>query len=234
MRIVTVLRSGGDFTPKHVQVLAKQIEQYAFPHTLEVLSDIDVPGVIRIPLTYNWPGWWSKMEVMRPDVEGDILYFDLDTIVIDSLEPILKTKRLTMLRDFYRDGTRHPAGLLESLISLLVQPRNFSRNGVLCPEGLQSSVMFLPEAERTVAWNAWITSPCMYMEKFQRGGDQAFLETIWLNKADRWQDILPRQFVSYKAHVRGKTFPLGVRVIIFHGQPRPWAVPEFQHVYQGQ
>ena len=206
MKIVTVLRSGGDFTPKHVQALARQIEQYAFPHTLEVLSDLDVPGVVRISLKHNWPGWWSKIEVMRPDITGDILYFDLDTVIIGSLKAIIETNRLTLLRDFYRDGVRYP-------------------------EGLQSSVMFLPAAERMIAWDAWISSPHKHMVKFWRGGDQAFLETLWLNKADRWQDILPGQFVSYKVHVHGKEPPLGTRVIVFHGQPRPWAVPEFQHIY---
>ncbi len=43
-----------------------------------------------IPLRHNWPGWWSKVELHRPDLpSGRTLYLDLDSHVINSLQPIL-------------------------------------------------------------------------------------------------------------------------------------------------
>lgn len=70
-----VLRSGGDFKPEHVQRLAKQVPE------LVCLSDVPVEGVKTIPLLYGWPGWWSKLEIFRPNIEGDVFYLDLDTLV---------------------------------------------------------------------------------------------------------------------------------------------------------
>jgi hypothetical protein len=87
-----VLRSGGDFKPEHVQLLARQVKG------LVCLSDVPVPGVQTIPLQYGWPGWFSKLEMCRPDIEGDVFYLDLDTVV-HSLPEMPKSD--TVLRDFY-------------------------------------------------------------------------------------------------------------------------------------
>jgi hypothetical protein len=51
----------------------------------------NVPGT-RIKLLHgdDWPGWWSKMELYRPDLPlGRTLYMDLDSHAIKSLQPIL-------------------------------------------------------------------------------------------------------------------------------------------------
>lgn len=71
-----VLRSGGDFGPEHVQWLAKQVPG------LVCLSDVPVPGVETIALEHDWPGWWSKMSMFGPALEGDVLMMDLDTVVL--------------------------------------------------------------------------------------------------------------------------------------------------------
>lgn len=71
-----VLRSGGDFGPEHVQWLAKQVPG------LVCLSDVPVPGVETIALEHDWPGWWAKLEMFGPSLEGDVLMIDLDTVVL--------------------------------------------------------------------------------------------------------------------------------------------------------
>jgi hypothetical protein len=51
----------------------------------------DVPGN-KIELLHGdeWPGWWSKVELHRPDLPaGRTLYMDLDSHAIRSLGPIL-------------------------------------------------------------------------------------------------------------------------------------------------
>lgn len=158
----------------------------------------------RIALVNRWPGWWSKMELFAPWVESDLLYMDLDTAVVGDLSEMAAVGRLAIMRDVYR------------------------------PKGLQSSIMFLPQAERAAVWREWIKFPETWMGLYQRGGDQAFLERLWLGKAAIWQDILPGQVVSYKVHVRQSenkhrefgdgTVPAGARAIAFHGKPRPWEV----------
>ena len=46
-------------------------------------------GINRIDLMYNWPGWWSKMELHRSDLPvGRYLYIDLDTHIVGDLEKV--------------------------------------------------------------------------------------------------------------------------------------------------
>jgi len=71
-----VLRSGGDYKPEHVQRLAAMVPD------LFCLSDVPVDGVPCIPLLHDWPGWWSKLEICRPDIAGDVFFLDLDTLVL--------------------------------------------------------------------------------------------------------------------------------------------------------
>lgn len=73
---ICVLRSGGDFKPDHVIRLAKQVPN------LVCLSDVEIEGVKTIPLKYDWPKWWAKLELCRPDIRGDLFYLDLDTTVL--------------------------------------------------------------------------------------------------------------------------------------------------------
>lgn len=216
LRIALVLRSGGEYTAAHVRVLAKQIAAQAPFHEIVCLSDVDVPGVERIPLKHEWRGWWAKMELYRPDIEGDLLFFDLDTIVRGPIDELLDVGRLTLLRDFYRDGVYKGRA-----------------------EGLGSGLMYLPESARCEAWDVWIQKPTVHMLNARSGGDQAFLETLWLPKAARWQDVAPGRVVSYKVHVNPQwkvggvaAVPEGASVICFHGRPRPWVAPAFQQLYQ--
>ena len=93
MTPVCVLRSGGDFRPEHAQRLARQVSG------LVCLSDVQVPGVATRVLQHGWPGWWSKMEAFAPELEGDVLLIDLDTLVLRM--PALPAVT-TVLPDFYR------------------------------------------------------------------------------------------------------------------------------------
>lgn len=167
------------------------------------LSDVPVPGVDTIPMQHDWPGWWCKMGMFDPSISGDLLYLDLDSSVMGDLSDMANMNRLTIMRDVYRH------------------------------DGLQSSVMFLPDADRATIWEQWIKSPAAWMQAFHRGGDQSFLESCGLNWS-KWQDALPGQVVSYKVHVRkaqrrdrefgNGRLPDGARVVAFHGRPRPWEV----------
>ena len=161
--IVLVLRSGGVYCADDVARLLPTL-----PAPVVCLSDVEVPCE-RIPLEHGWPGWWSKMELFRPDVAGDFLYMDLDTIVRGPLDDLLALDELALLRDFYR------------------------------ADGLGSGLMFLPECERGLIWREWTRDPTRFMGECGFGGDQAFLERFWKHSAARIQDRLPGQVASYKA-----------------------------------
>ena len=206
MRIVTVLKSGGDYKPLHVLALKAQCAKYAPEASFMCLTDVEVEGVETAPLLHKWPGWWSKLEIFRPDVTGDFVYMDLDTVIVGPLDDLARVNQLAMLRDAYRDGKK-------------------------LKEGLQSSVMVLPEHVRSQIWDEFTVNPQLAMMFNRAGGDQRFLERFWLGKAARLQDLLPGQFVSWKVNC-GQGVPPEARVVFFHGQPRPWAVGQFLHLYR--
>lgn len=85
---------GRDFSVSDVERLYRTVQKhidrpfdfYCLTNTIE-----ELPSYVRvIPLTYAWPGWWSKMEIHRPDLPpGRTLYMDLDSHLVRSLKPIL-------------------------------------------------------------------------------------------------------------------------------------------------
>ena len=220
MKIMTVLKSGGEYKPEHVQALQRQCSGYAPIYEFQCLTDMPVPGVDCIPLKYGYPGWWSKLEMFRPDVKGDLFFMDLDTILVGPLDDILAActgQRIIVLRDFYRDGKRLRAGV-------------------------GSGLMYLPEGCRAEPWRFFQVNPRAHMQAMHKG-DQQLLELLWGKDVPTWQDIVPGQVVSYKVHCcqgfqlggapiyRG--VPEGARIICFHGQPRPFGLPQFSYYYAG-
>lgn len=84
---------GRAFTTEHVARLRQSVDKHIDrPYTFYCLTndmEADIPAE-KIELEYAWPGWWSKMELHRPDLpEGRTLYLDLDSHVIHDLSPIL-------------------------------------------------------------------------------------------------------------------------------------------------
>lgn len=194
--VTCVLRSGGEYTAEHVHRLRKQVMDHGASE-LVCLSDQSIDGIHTLPLTHGWPSWWSKMELFRPDLDwlGKIVYMDLDTTVVGDLTRLLEFDRLAVMRDVYRRT------------------------------GLQSSIMVIPDNERDMVWQRWICDPEANMIGHDSGGDQSFLETIWLSKAVRLQDWLPGILVSYKAdQVAEQGFTDKTSIIVHHGKPRPWEV----------
>lgn len=212
MRVVTVFNTRSltgaaqEFKPAHVVALQDQVNLWAqFDAEFECLSDVKIPGVKTLPLKHGYPGWWAKMELFRPDFPGDFLFMDLDTVIVGPLDDILAVRKLTLLRDFYRDGKR-------------------------LKEGLGGGLCYIPENERAAMWDFWQTNPALNQRLYARG-DQHLFERLWLQKADRWQDVVPGQVVSYKVHC-AKGVPPDARVVCFHGKPRPWEVGQFLELYR--
>lgn len=105
--ILTVLRSGGEYHPEHVERLRDQCTAFSDAR-FHCLSDVSVPG--RIEMRHDWPGWWAKMEMFR--LPGPWLYMDLDTTVRGDLDPLLTPRPFIALRDFYYGGVNLGSGLM--------------------------------------------------------------------------------------------------------------------------
>lgn len=86
------------------------------------------------------------------------------------------------------------------------------------PDGYGSGVMLWNE-EQPQVWDEWVKRPF-----YHPLGDQGWME-MWVEKADRLQDVFPGKFVSYKAHCRGG-LPEGAAAVCMHGHPKPHQVAD--------
>lgn len=199
VKVICVLRRGVDYGPEHVQWLARQVPG------LICLADCAVDGVPTIPLLHDWPGWWSKMELFRPDIGGDLLFFDLDTVVFGHPDEFIQAAggKTTMLSDFL--FPQHPA----------------------------SGLMYIAQRDKERVWDEWLRDPSEHMRHPEgRGtkGDQGFLGRV-MPDVQRWQSVMPGIY-GYNSSVRRTGLPADARVVCFFGNPRPWDsgrdwVPEF-------
>jgi len=114
MIVASVLRSGGDFEPKHVYALQKMCAKYLPPHEFVCLSDVDL-NCETIPLLHDWVGWWAKMELFRLP---SALYFDLDTVLTGDCTAMVEAAKqhdFVIMRDVYR-GQHNPKAMQSSMM----------------------------------------------------------------------------------------------------------------------
>lgn len=209
MKILTVLKCGGEYNEGHVQWITRQLTDCEVSClTDSTMPDDDFKGVTgakKLPLYYGaWGarGWWAKMEMFRPDLHGDFLYVDLDTVFLRTPKSFDGLSGPCVLADFYFPQTSVGSGL-----------------------------MYLPESCRGPIWENWERFPHDHIAR--NHGDQDFLTPL-LWPAERWQNKFPYNVVSYKAHLSkedGQQFYKGgyddmsqISVVCFHGKPRPWEV----------
>lgn len=103
--IACVLRSGGDYDHTWVYALKRGLVAVGYEGPFRVLTDsLLFPASWTIPLVHRWPGWWSKLELFRPDLfDEPVLYLDLDTLVLGDIKPLLDyAGRFAALSDFRR------------------------------------------------------------------------------------------------------------------------------------
>lgn len=114
--IVLVLRSGGDFKFRDVELIANHIngkwQSDLRPRIIclwdKVTESYDLGNIEFIPLTNKEPGTWSRIQLYSPEMEQykPFLYVDLDTAVIRSLENIFNLIRddsqFITLEDFWQ------------------------------------------------------------------------------------------------------------------------------------
>lgn len=201
--IATVLRSGGEYTPEHVQWLHSQLPPEA---EAVCFSDSHIPGIKTIPLKENWPGWWAKLELFRPDIQEDIFFLDLDTVITGDISVLLAEKRMMMLNDFYH------------------------------PQFVASGVMYIPHDVKREVWQKFTHNPERHMRIHRVSGDQGFLSRAltparWQDdypgqfisyKAHVAACWMPG-FNETRSDGDG-TLPPDARIVCFHGFPRPWEV----------
>lgn len=199
-----MLRSGGVYTPEWVAKLQRGVARHlSIPHRFVCFSDVDVPCE-HIPLETNWPGWWSKLEMFRTPIDGTVLYFDLDTVIVGSLDAIASHPHtFTMAHEFYR-----PALLCSTAMAWSGDHSYIAAAFAKDPVGLahRYDVVTVNETGRI--------------------GDQAFIEDC-IERADTFRDLFgERSIASYKVHNCQDAPPADAAAVAFHGSPKPHQISD--------
>lgn len=150
-----------DFSIADIERLYKSVSKHIdrpFDFYCLTNSVEELPSYVKpIPLIYAWLGWWSKMEIHRPDLPaGRTLYMDLDSHCVRSLGPIL---------DF-------PGKLVMFNTRIAM-----SKQGKLSKDGwvlrYQAATMLFTTGTMvmTLVWNKFLTNPDMWMRKYRSDQD---------------------------------------------------------------
>jgi hypothetical protein len=214
---VVCIKWGTKFSPEYVNNLFRGVRRHlTLPHRFVCLTDdprgID-PGVEIKPLTDGLPGWWNKLTLFKPqpyDLTGTILFFDLDMIVIRSIDPL----------------ARYPG---EFLAVLATESQTEYWSGFLrFPVGRYARLweLFEPRREEVIREiygdQDWINA-CAG-ERHGRGAQSQKARLLWpeITPERSLIEPLPRSwFSSYKRDLKGQEDRLSedTRVIVFHGVP---------------
>lgn len=204
--VICVLKSGGIYDAEWVRKLhdgvARNLKR---PHGFACLSDVQVP-CHRIELKHDWAGWWSKLEIFRPDVVvGPTLYLDLDTAITGPLDDTIAALR--HCEDFAMLNNFSNPGMVGSGVMW------FSGDNV--PHHIYEKFRKQPEA---------------YIAHHNRNANGSYLG----DQAFTW-DALGRDvpfltdrttgIKSYKHHCRSG-LPEGTCIVCFPGAPKPTEVKE--------
>jgi hypothetical protein len=116
--IVLVLRSGGDFELRDVELIARHINakwKNGRPRIIclfdKATRHYDLGNFELIPLGNEYRGTWARIQLYSPEMEQyrPFLYIDLDTAVISSLENIFNLikneNQFIALEDFWQKKT---------------------------------------------------------------------------------------------------------------------------------
>ena len=152
----------------------------------------EIPA-IKIPLKHNWPGWWAKMELHRPDLpKGRTLYLDLDSHVINNLKLILDYPGDLVM---FRTRALRPKQKNKSTIVYRYQA---------------ATMLFNPGAMKEV-YKRFKKRPEYYMSKFRSDQD---VMGAWIPN----QPVFPKEWMRKLSGCRDMKVP-PKDVIIVTGRP---------------
>jgi hypothetical protein len=157
-------------------------------------------------------GWWYKMQLFNPDHHsGPLLYFDLDTVIVDNIDWIWQqpTTYFWAIRDF-----KH-----------LWRPTH---------TGINSSIMWWNTQHYRTVWDTFTQQDLTTMMQKYHGDQDYILSMIPQNqrrffnenyiKSWRWQCLDGGYDFRKKRHNSpgsGTVIPKNASVLVFHGAPKP-------------
>lgn len=184
---------GADYVNKLAAMVARNL---TLPHKFVCFTD-DNRGLPSDLLTWPIPpkleGWWGKLWLFRTALLRErILFFDLDTVILGSLDAIASYNGpFAILRDF-----------------------NFA-------DQYGSGVMaWRPSSETDWIWQNWDEAGRPRPEGGDQVVIEKSLRAMGV-VPDLWQDLFPGAFVSYKLDCFYVPPRPEAKVVCFHGTPKP-------------
>lgn len=101
--VYTVLSISFNHTKEYVYKLKRSLEKNStVPFRFFCLTNEQLPGIDTIPIKET--GRWAKMDLCGIETNDDMLYFDLDTVLIGNIDFLLNETRSFMSKSF--DGKK--------------------------------------------------------------------------------------------------------------------------------
>jgi hypothetical protein len=209
MRVVCVLKTGGDYDAEYVARLQASVAaNSSAPLSFLCLTDDHQVSSFcsTIPLKHGWPSWWSKIELFRPGLlPGPSLYLDLDTLILGNIDELVQV------------ASRAPFTALRGFNHRLRDPRKH--------QNFASGIMAGHFEVMSRVYEEFIKDPLGNMATRRenwRHGDQGFIASVIdVDVIPRLQDLLPTNYiVGKRITANGKRIPYQSRVLAWSGQPR--------------
>lgn len=193
-----------EYTPEVVKWLRRQCDRFiTVPFKFVCLTDLDsINGVETIKLKDNFPNWWSKIELFRPDIfRGEkVFYMDLDTVLVDNIDHILTYDHgFTVLRQMSTlDTESHLIGS-----GMMAWKRDLS---YLYETFKKDPAKFMDDKDQT----------------FDNWGDQGFIQRHMKGTVERFQKVFgEKEIVSFIRNLHKGDPQEGNKIIVFHSKPKP-------------
>jgi hypothetical protein len=193
---VCCVRTGDLYGLDYVYKLKSMVSRHlTIDHEFTCYSDTEIPDIKCQPAVHH--GWWGKVSVFKE--QGPLLYFDLDTIIVGSIDEfaemvINSNREIFLLKPFVARS----------------KPRTVWLSGVMGWSGDWSFVNSAFDANR-------------HPKRFRGGGDQDYISYI-LSSGGRVPVPIQDAFkgvLSYKRDEVGNELPEGAKIVCFHGKPKP-------------
>ena len=218
MTTVVCVKAGDKYGPEYVNRLRRAValhglERLPFACLTDDPAGVDPPArCLALPPCIE--GWWNKLYVFawdRHGVEDDLLYLDLDTVVVGDLGPFAERRS----DPTFVDGLFPGAGA-----------RVGRRYG---PGSVDSSAMFIPRGWGAGIWRQFRrrSDYWMHQDPERRHGDQWFISRYLDKQPEKFQGLWPSSVVSYRwTCVSAGGPPPEARLVSFHGRPSPHEVDD--------
>lgn len=212
------LKHGAKYSSDYVNKLYNMVKRnstvaFNFACITENSSGLnDKIKVIPIPANFNLSGWWYKTWIFSNELplSGSILYFDLDVVVINSIDDLwnYQNGQFCIIRDFNRKNVN-----------------NWNK--------FNSSIFKLEKGSHTYVWENFLKEKDIVKRMH---GDQDWIFSQIKHNFTFWPD---EWIQSYKWEVRNKTDVIRLenkrvfrsienpqinpktKVLVFHGEPKP-------------